>query len=93
MSQDDLNSLPDDINQLKELVLSMCAGFNLQNKTIEHNYKAIKESSKVIKENAKTIKDSQSEIVRLNEKLSYSKVRYLVKAVKSHPIKPNCLTK
>jgi hypothetical protein len=53
MSQDDLIILPDDINQLKQLVLSMRADFDLQNKTIQ-------DKSKTINENSKAIKESQS---------------------------------
>ncbi len=60
MSKDDFNALPDDINQLKQLVMSVRSDLVIQNKTIEDN-------SKTINENSKAIKDSRSEIVRLNE--------------------------
>ncbi len=53
MSQDDLNALPDDINQLKQLVMSVRSELVIQNKAIA--------------DNSKTIQDSRSEIVRLNE--------------------------
>jgi hypothetical protein len=60
MSQDDLIILPDDINQLKQLVLSMRAELVIQNKANADN-------SKTIQDNSKTIQDSRSEIVCLNE--------------------------
>jgi transposase len=53
MSQDDLNALPDDINQLKQLVMSVRSELVIQNKANA--------------DNSKTIQDSRSEIVRLNE--------------------------
>jgi transposase len=67
MNQNDLNALPDDINQLKELVMSVRSDLVIQNKTIEDNSKTIEDNSKTINENSKAIKESRSEIVRLHE--------------------------
>jgi hypothetical protein len=78
MSQDDLNTLPDDINQLKQLVLSMRADFDLQNITIE-------DKSKTINENSKAIKESQSEIVRLNEIIKLFQGRIFGKSSEKSP--------
>jgi hypothetical protein len=52
MGQDDLNTLPDTIKQLKQLVMSVQSDLVIQNKTIEYS--------------SKTIQNSRSEIVRLN---------------------------
>jgi transposase len=60
MSQDDLNVLPDDINQLKQLVMSVRSELVIQNKANADNSKTIQDTSKMIQ-------DSRSEIVRLNE--------------------------
>jgi transposase len=67
MSQDDLNALPDDINQLKQLVMSVRSELVIQNKANADNSKTIQDNSKTIQDNSKTIQDSRSEIVRLNE--------------------------
>jgi transposase len=78
MSQDDLNTLPDDISQLKQLVMSVRSELVIQNKTIEDNSRAINESSKAIK-------DSRSEIVRLNEIIKLFQCKIFDKSSEKSP--------
>jgi hypothetical protein len=44
MGQDDLNTLPDTIKQLKQLVMSVQSDLVIQNKTIEYSSKTIQNS-------------------------------------------------
>lgn len=44
MSQDDLNALPDDTNQLKQLVMPVRSELVIQNKAIVDNTKTIQDS-------------------------------------------------
>lgn len=71
MSQDDFNTLPDDINQLKQLVLASRAALDSKNK--------------VVTEHSKSLDDKQAEILRLNEIIKLFQGRVFGKSSEESP--------
>ncbi len=71
MNQDDFNALPDDINQLKQLVLSSRA--------------ALESKNKVVTEHSKALDDKQTEILRLNEIIKLFQGRVFGKSSEKSP--------
>jgi transposase len=71
MKYDDLHALPDDISQLKKLVLSARAALTSQDKTLE--------------ENNKTITNSKNEIQRLSEIIKLFQGRVFGKSSEKSP--------